>query len=162
ARIAITSDTALTPLGRGALVDKARREFHAAPLTSKVTPNVFIFAGHPGIGRRTMERLFLPTIYPAVPNMTFGPEFELPPFAGLADIYRAVRRELEDRFSLSAFEADLASFTAAPQNEQVAEILRSMQHFADLGQAVTIVVGHALYEDRGELKPWVSAFLAGA
>jgi hypothetical protein len=162
ARIAQTSETAVAPLGRGALVDKARREYHATAFTNKTAPNVFIFAGHAGIGRRTVQQLLLPKIYPAIPNIVFGPEFEMPPFAGLTDVYRAVRRELEDRFSLAAFETDLAAFNAMPLGDQVNEILRSMTHFADLGQAITLVVGHGLYEDRGELKPWVSALLNSA
>lgn len=150
------------PLGRGSLIDAARREYQAASFTHKRPPNVFLFSGHPGIGRRTVERLLLPTVYPASPDIRLGPEFELPPLAGLPDIYRAVRQEVEDHFSLRTFERALAAFTAAPLGDQVEEVWRSLEHFAELGQAVTIVVGYGLYEDRGGLKSWAEVFLDAA
>ena len=106
--------------------------------------------------------MLLSSIFPAMPNITFGPEFELPPYAGLADVYRALRRELEDHFSLKRFEADLDAFNGLTLQEQTEEILNAMVHFSDLGQAVTIVIGHGLYEDQGDLKPWVSPLLGGA
>lgn len=150
------------PLGRGGLVDGARREYQAAGFARKCAPNVLLFSGHPGVGRRTVERLLLPAVHPASPDIRLGPEFELPPLAGLPDIYRAMRQEIEDHFSLRAFEGALAKFTAEPLDEQVEEVWRSLEHFAELGQAVTVVVGYGLYEDRGELKPWAAAFLEAA
>jgi hypothetical protein len=62
ATIAEQSGTVLPPLGRGGLVDQARREYQASTFTNKVSPNVFVFSGHGGIGRRTVERLFLPKV----------------------------------------------------------------------------------------------------
>lgn len=162
AAMAEESGAVRPPLGRGGLVDGARREYQAAGFAHKRAPNVFLFSGHSGIGRRTVERLLLPAVYPAWPDIRLGPEFELPPLAGLADIYRAVRQEIEDHFSLKAFQGALARFTAAPLEEQVEEVWQSLEHFADLGQAVTIVVGYGLYEDRGEIKPWAQAFLEAA
>jgi tetratricopeptide (TPR) repeat protein len=162
AGMAEQSGTLVPPLGRGGLIDKARREYQAATFTNKVTPNLFLFSGHPGIGRRTVKRLLLPSIFPAISNMIYGPEFELPPHADLRDIYRAVREEIEDHFSLQKFEDALATFNDALPTDQVDEVLRSMTHFADLGQAVTIVVGYGLYEDRGHLKPWAATLLSAA
>ena len=150
------------PLGRGGLIDNARREFQAASFANKRAPSVFLLSGHPGIGRRTVERLLLPVLYPALPDIRLGPEFELPPQAGLTDIYRAVRQEIEDHFSLQEFERSLAKFMTLPFGEQVEEVWQSLEHFAELGQAVTIVVGYGLFEDRGELKPWAIAFLEAA
>ncbi|MCZ7891899.1 hypothetical protein O9X99_09455 [Agrobacterium salinitolerans] len=69
---------------------------------------------------------------------------------------------MEDHFSIKEFESALAAFNDASIDEQVDEILRSMRHFADLGQTVTIVIGLSLYEDRGELKPWAAALLSAA
>lgn len=162
ASMAELSGTILPPLGRGGLIDKARREYQNATFTNKVAPGLFLFAGHAGIGRRTVKRLLIPTLFPTRPEMNYGPEFELPPHADLSDIYRAVRQELEDHFSIKKFESALAAFNGASIDEQVDEILRSMCHFADLGQTVTIVIGLGLYEDRGELKPWAAALLSGA
>lgn len=162
AAMAEESGAVLPPQGRGGLVDGARREYQAASFANKRAPNVFLFSGHSGIGRRTVERLLLPAIYPTWPDIRLGPEFELPPQAGLADIYRAVRQEIEDHFSLKAFQGALARFTAAALEEQVEEVWQSLEHFAELGQAVTIAVGYGLYEDRGEIKPWAQAFLEAA
>jgi hypothetical protein len=162
ASMAELSGTILPPLGRGGLIDKARREYQNATFTNKVAPGLFLFAGHAGIGRRTVKRLLIPTLFPTRPEMNYGPEFELPPHAALGDIYRAVRQELEEHFSIKEFESALAAFNDASIDEQVDEILRSMCHFADLGQTVTIVIGLGLYEDRGELKPWAVALLSAA
>jgi hypothetical protein len=159
AGIAEQSGTVVPPLGRGGAVDIARREFQSATFTNKSAPNVFVFSGHPGIGRRTLERILLSAIFPAYPDITLGPEFDLPPHADLRDLYRAVREELEDHFSLSAFEDALAKFNESSPDEQAEEILFSLQHFADLGQATTFVVGHGLHEDRGDLKPWATTLL---
>lgn len=156
------SGTILPPLGRGSLIDKARREYQNATYTNKTAPGLFLFAGHAGIGRRTVKRLLIPTLFPTRPEMNYGPEFELPPHADLGDIYRAVRQELEDHFSIKEFRSAFAAFNEASIDEQVNEILRSMCHFADLGQTVTIVIGLSLYEDRGELKPWAAALLSAA
>lgn len=163
AAMAEETGTVPPPLGRGGLVDSARRQYQAASFSHKRPPSIFLFSGHSGIGRRTVERLLLPAVLPAWPDIRFGPEFELPPLAGLSDIYRAVRQEIEDHFSLRGFEGALAKFIVAPLGEQVNEVWQSLEHFAELGQAVTIVVGYGLYEDRGDLKPWAAAFLeAGA
>jgi hypothetical protein len=157
--LASISSTAIQPLGRGTLVDQARRELLSATFTTKASPNAFVFAGHAGIGRRTVEKQFLQKAFPAMPELAFGPEFELPQFADLSDIYRAIRREIEDHFSLKAFEDDLAKFLSQTVESQVQEIVASLSHFATLGQAVTIVTGSGLYEDRGILRPWVPILL---
>lgn len=162
ADMAEESGVLLPPLGRGGLVDAARREYQATSFAHKRAPNVFLFTGHPGIGRRTVERLLLPAVYPALPDIRLGPEFELPPLASLLDIYRAVRQEVEDHFSLRTFEGALSKFMAMPLDEQVEEVWQSLEHFAELNQAVTIVVGYGLYEDKGELKPWAATFLNAA
>lgn len=153
--VAASAPTALQPFGRGALIDQVRRELQTATFTTRETPNVFIFAGNAGIGRRTVEHAFLQRAFPSLPELGFGPIFDLPQFADMPDLYRAVRRELEDHFSLDTFKADLEKFQSLSLFDQVSEIVNSMLHFADLGQAVTIVTGNGLYEDKGVLKPWV-------
>jgi Flp pilus assembly protein TadD len=162
AGMAEESGARLPPLGRGGLVDSARREYQAVSFSNKRPPNVFLFSGHAGIGRRTVERLMLPAVLPAAPDLRKGPEFELPPLANLSDIYRAIRQEIEGHISLASFEGALAKFTDAPLDQQVEEIWKSLEYFSNLGQAITIVVGQGLYEDRGVLKPWAAAFLNAA
>lgn len=160
ATLAEQSGTVLPALGRGGLVDNVRREFQNTAFLNKIAPNIFVISGQSGIGRRTVEKLVLPALFPSNSEINFGPEFDLPPHSDLSDIYRAIRQEVEPSFSLKEFETSLGTFNALPLADQATEVWKSMEHFASLGQAVTIVVGYGLYEDRGDLKSWASAFLA--
>lgn len=141
--------------GRGALVDKARAEVADAVVRTGQTPNVFILAGNSGIGRRTFCRKFLAEAFPGSPELSFGPEFQLPQFADLADIYRALRQEIETGLSLTALGDDIRAFGDAAVSVQADEVVRKLTHFGELGQAVMIVTGNGIYEDRGYLKAWV-------
>lgn len=141
--------------GRGALVDSAVGLVGDVVLRTEQTPNVLVLAGNPGIGRRTFSRKFLAEAFPGTPELSYGPDFLLPQFADLADLYRALRQEIETDLPLSAIAADLRAFAAAPVTAQANEVTRRLSHFADLGQAVTVVTGNGIYEDKGYLKPWV-------
>ena len=140
--------------GRGALVDAARREHEEIVLKYSDSPNVFIIAGNSGIGRRTIEREYFRAKFPALPLITYGPSFPLAQFADLQDLYRALRQELDVRFTPDQFKEDLALFNEMDVEQQAAEIVRNLEHFAKLGQAVTFVTGNGIYEDRGTLKAW--------
>lgn len=141
--------------GRGALVDAAVALVNDVVLRTEQTPNVLVLAGPLGIGRRTFNRRLLTEAFPATPELGFGPEFVLPQFADLADIYRALRQEVETDLPLHSIGDDLRAFGAAALHEQAQEIARRLAHFAELGQAVMIVTGNGIFEDRGFLKPWV-------
>lgn len=140
--------------GRGALVDSAIGLIGEVTLRTEQRPNVHIVAGNTGIGRRTFVRKFLGEAFPGTPELSFGPDFLLPQFADLADLYRALRQEIETDLPLSAMESDLKAFSDAPIVTQAEEVTRRLFHFGDLGQAVTIITGNGIYEDRGYLKPW--------
>jgi hypothetical protein len=141
--------------GRGALVDSAVGLVGDVVLRTEQTPNVLVLAGNTGIGRRTFSRKFLAEAFPSTPELSYGPDFLLPQFADLADLYRALRQEIETDLPLSAIAADLRAFAAAPVTAQADEVTRRLSHFADLGQAVTVITGNGIYEDRGYLKSWV-------
>jgi hypothetical protein len=145
-------------LGRGALLDEMYTDFQDASLTAGDTPNVLVFGGNDGIGRRTIVGEFLPKAYPALPDLMVGPVFELPQFADLADIYRSLRQEIEPQFSYTEFRSDLGAFQALSLDEQTAEVILSLCRFGDLGQSVTLVTGNGIFEDRGFLKSWVPGF----
>lgn len=140
--------------GRGALVDQAVGMIGDVVLRTEQTPNVLVIAGNSGIGRRTFCRKFLIEAFPAAPELSYGPDILLPQFADLADLYRALREEIETSLPLSEAAADLAAYTSATIDVQASEIVRKLAHFADLGQAVTIISGNGIYEDKGFLKPW--------
>lgn len=143
--------------GRGALVDAAVNAVNDVVLRTELTPNVLVLAGALGIGRRTFNRRVLQGAFPATPELHFGPEFVLPQFADLADLYRSLRQEVETELPLSSIGDDLRAFGEAPIHEQAREVARRLAHFAELGQAVTIVTGNGIFEDKGFLKPWSAA-----
>jgi tetratricopeptide (TPR) repeat protein len=156
----ILAVTAMSPqrgsaYGRGPFVDAAKREVQDTFLNSKELPNIFVFAGNVGIGRRTVARELMEDAFPATPELNYGPEFQLPQFADLDDIYRALRQEIEPQFSLKKFQADLAAFNAMSVEARAIEVATNISHFGKLGQAVTVVTGNGIYEERGILKPWV-------
>lgn len=140
--------------GRGTLIDKARAEIASIIVKTEDTPNVFVLGGNTGIGRRTYSRKMLAEAFPAKPELNFGPEFQLPQFADLADLYRALRQEIETSLSLTAMGRDIRAFSEAPIKEQVKEIVLKLSHFGELGQAVTFVTGNGIFEESGYLKPW--------
>jgi hypothetical protein len=143
--------------GRGDLVDKAVNQVGEIVLRTEETPNVFVLAGTTGIGRRTFSRKFLIAAFPGTPELHYGPEFLLPQFADLADLYRALRQEIETDLPLSGIAEDLAAFAAASVDVQSEEVALRLSHFAELGQAVTVVTGNGIFLDKGYLKPWAPA-----
>lgn len=145
--------------GRGALIDQSLSRISELVVRTEKTPNAFVFAGNTGIGRRSLFRKMVPEAFPASPNLIYGPEIILPQFADLADVYRALRQEIEVDLPLDKFEEDARYFRSAKIDAQVDEVVRKMSHFSELGQAVTILTGNGIYEERGYLKPWMAPLL---
>lgn len=123
-------------LGRGGLIDTAVNSIHDVVLRTEQTPNVLVLAGPLGIGRRTFNRRLLTQAFPASPELVFGPEFVLPQFADLADIYRALRQEVETDLPLHSIGEDLRAFSEAALPDQAQEVGRRLAHFAELGQVL--------------------------
>jgi tetratricopeptide (TPR) repeat protein len=146
---------AIPVIGRGAFVDLASQRLMLNVADTQRTPNVFIFAGLGGIGRRTAGRQFLEQTLPSLPDLSIGPEFQLPQFADLADLYRKLRENIETDFSVDNFQRDLEHFRTLEIGAQLDEIVKCTTYFGDLGQAVFIATGSGLFEDRGSLKTWV-------
>jgi len=141
--------------GRGDLIDTAVNQTGEIVLETEQPPNVFVLAGTAGIGRRTFGRKFLTTAFPSFPELHYGPEFLLPQFADLADLYRALRQEIETDLPLLGITKDFEVFAAAPVETQAKEVILRLTHFAELGQAVTAVTGNGIFQDKGYLKFWV-------
>jgi hypothetical protein len=145
----------VTPYGRGGLIDLTVRRWSESILINNRSPNVLIFSGVNGIGRRTVARMFLEKALPnSYRGLLAGPEFELPHFADLDDIFRAVSQELDSAFSVEKFSEDLVLFRQMDVEQRVHEILSKMSHFFELGQSVILVSDFAIFEDRGTLKTW--------
>lgn len=141
--------------GRGTLIDKAQAQIAEAILRTEQSPNVFVLGGNRGIGRRTFAQKLLAEAFPAEPQLGYGPRFFLPQFADLADIYRVLRQEIETGLTHESMRDDVQVFAQAPIEEQAAEVERRLAHFAELGQAATVISGNGIFEDRGYLKAWV-------
>lgn len=142
--------------GRGALVDRSMQQVADIVLRTEHSPNIFIFAGNTGIGRRTFSRSLLANAFPSWPSINYGPEFLLPQFADLADLYRALRQETVAGIELSEALVDFKAFSNADMSQQIDEILLLLTHFSHLHQAVTIVSGSGIFDDLGYLKPWAA------
>ncbi len=140
--------------GRGTLIDNARAQIANVLLHTEEMPNVLVLGGNTGIGRRTFGRRILEEAFPATPELNFGPEFQLPQFADLADLYRALRQEIETSLTFTAMREDIRAFGEAPINMQVKETVQKLLHFGELDQAVTFVTGNGIFEESGYLKPW--------
>ena len=140
--------------GRGTLIDTARANLADELLRSGEMPNVLVLGGNTGIGRRTFCRKLLLEAFPGTPELNFGPEFQLPQFADLADLYIALRQEMQTSLSFSEMEEDLRLFGEASNILQAEEIVRRLTYFAELGQGVTVVTGNGVFDERGYLKSW--------
>ena len=140
--------------GRGDLVDMAVNQIGEIVLRTEETPNIIVLAGTAGIGRRTFSRKFLTSAFPSAPELQYGPEFLLPQFADLADLYLALRQEIETDLPLSGTTSDIEALAAASIEAQCQEVTLRLKHFAELGQAVTVVTGNGIFQDKGYLKPW--------
>ena len=143
-------------IGRGHLLDTATQYLMEAVARTQQSPNVFSFAGIAGIGRRTFSRFFVEQAFPALPNLKYGPELNLPQFADLADLYRGLREHIESSLLFSDFEKSSAIFREMSIEDQVVEVVNSLRYFADLGQAVFVITGSGLFEDAGDPKVWVN------
>jgi hypothetical protein len=137
---AIASPVADRIFGRGQLEDSLRRLFNEKrrQLGGARTANIIVASGIAQIGRETVLRSSLPKLFPGLPNIAGGPALELPTWADMRDVYRAVRENVEDPFSLESYEKDLRIFENLDEDKQVEEITSSLSHFGDIGEAVIL------------------------
>lgn len=146
--------------GRGALIDQMSGQYLTSTVSNKVKPNILVFGGHEGIGRRTVAKEVLKRTNPALPDVNFGPEFALPQFADLEDVYRSLRQEISDGMSIETLSAESEAFRSLNQEAQVSEVCRCLGYFGKLNQAVWLISGNGIFEDRGTLKSWVPALFS--
>ncbi len=154
--VAADSTTLNEPVGRGGLTDDIVESLNGRLLRHDTYPNIFIFGGHTGIGRRTVKAKLLKQAFTGLPEINYGPELELPQFGDSVDLYRKLRNELEENLSQVGYEADEAAFIELGNAEKAQELARGISVFGEMGQAVTIVSGNGIFEDKGILKSWAS------
>lgn len=139
-------------IGRGKLLDEATRLYFEK---SKFHPNIFMFAGLVGIGRRTFCDEFLKHVFSTNPSLARGPEIILPQFADLAELWRGLRDEIENERTPQEYEASWLAFNKLKDGDKIEEIANSISYFGNLNQAVRVVIGNGLFNDDGTLKYWV-------
>jgi hypothetical protein len=140
--------------GRGQLIDLLNQQIKEVAYRTSDSPNVFVFAGINGIGRRTVAHQLMEHAFSGNPEITFGPEFSLSQYADLADIYRMIRQEVDSNFSIATFTRELRAFDDLSEEARLDEVCRGLSHFTSLGQGMTIATGNGIFEDRGNLKSW--------
>jgi len=144
-------------LGRGVLQDAIQRRFNMKrrELGGLTNPNIILASGVEQIGRETFTKNTLPQLYSGIPNIARGPILDLPTWADIKDVYRAIREIVEDPFDLDRFEQDLGFFISLDESKQVEELTRSLTHFDELGEAVIIRAPSFIYDQNGRLRTWV-------
>lgn len=141
-------------IGRGALVDSATEEVYRNSRGAEL-PNLIFVPGIVGIGRRSVLRELLKKTYPTLPNLLAGPEFLLPQFADLGDMYRALHQEMENGFTMEEFQRAWEDFNNLQEANKIKSMSQCIEHFSSLGEAVTFVSGNLIFTDDGTLKSWV-------
>lgn len=148
-------------VGRGGTLDRVERLVAAHLQRRRTHPNVYVFSGISGIGRRTFSAYYLRRSLGAEANLPFGPVLPLSAQAELIDIYRALRLEIDSNISPAVLSAEQSYFNSLSESDQINEINRVLCHFTRLGQAVTIITAAGLFEDGATPKSWVASFLSG-
>lgn len=148
-------------VGRGAALDRAERLVAMHLQRHRSNPNIFIFPGISGIGRRTFAAYYLRKALGSEANLPFGPILTLSAQAELIDLYRGLRGEIDPFISAEDLGLDQARFVELSLSEQIAEIVRVMGHFTHLGQAITVVTAAGFFEDAATPKIWVAPLLRG-
>jgi len=93
-------------------------------------------------------------------SLPYGPTLPLSPQADLADLHQALRTEISPTMERDVALRERAAFQELPLAEQIKEVVRLMDYFAQLGQAVTIISAGGFFEDRGDPKDWVIPLLS--
>lgn len=141
--------------GRGQLIDQISGQYLTNTVVNNISPNVIVLGGYEGIGRRTLSKKLLEVTHPALSEIGYGPEFPLPQFSDLEDIYRALRQEINDEMSAEEIIKEGEHFRELNQEEKITEVCRCLSYFGKMNQAVWIISGNGIFEDRGTLKSWV-------
>lgn len=162
--VMLEPDRGLSPaapkvVGRGAALDKAERLVAVHLQRRRSMPNVYVFAGISGIGRRTFSTYYLRRALSTEASLPFGPVIQLSTQAELVDIYRAVRIEIDPAIQPAEMAADQTAFQELPLELQVAEVVRAAAHFGNLGQALTLISSAGFFEDRATPKSWLPFLL---
>lgn len=140
-------------VGREKLLRRAELDVLTAPAKLGRPIQHLVLCGLPGMGRTTTaKQIFSNTFRSMRPA---GPVFELPDMAEAVDLYLRLKEDLDGVMRKEELSDQTDSFLRLEVPQQVSLILRSLMHWADLNQVVTIKTRWGLRDRTRKLKPWL-------
>lgn len=139
-------------VGRGADKDKFSEHLFRK---SKLTPQVLVFYGLQGIGRRTFAKDVLDSVY----NLRLGPIFELDSTESMVDLYVKVLDDISEIKSKAALSDHIEAFQKITLEEQTDEIIHLLQEYSEYKIAPCILDNGSLLDANGKYKPEFRALM---
>ncbi|PEU28642.1 toll/interleukin-1 receptor domain-containing protein [Bacillus wiedmannii] len=133
-------------VGRGA--DKDRFSEHLFR-KSKSTPQVLVFYGLQGIGRRTFAKDVLDNVY----NLRLGPIFELDSTEAMVDLYVKILDDIGEIKLKTALSDHIEAFQKINLEEQTDEIIHLLKEYSEYKIAPCILDNGTLLDVNGKYKP---------
>ncbi|MGJ4897690.1 TIR domain-containing protein [Bradyrhizobium oligotrophicum] len=147
-------------IGRGKTLDRLERIAADHVARKRRSPNAYFLTGFRGVGRRTFAAYFMRSALSTDANLTFGPTLALSGSADLIDLFQSLRTEISPVIPTTEAIRERKTFEDLSLANQVAEVIRLIDHFSRLGQAVTVVSAGGFFEDSGAPKDWVLPLLS--
>ncbi|MGD6857154.1 TIR domain-containing protein [Bacillus infantis] len=133
-------------VGRG--LDKDKFSEHLFRKT-KSTPQVLVFYGLQGIGRRTFARDILMSVY----NLRLGPIFELDSAEHLVDLYVKVLDDIGEIKTKKDLSEHIGVFQQITLEEKTDELIRLFQEYSQYKIAPCILDNGSLLDLNGQYRP---------
>lgn len=132
-------------VGRGSERDKFSQ--HLFRVTKKA-PQVLVFYGLHGIGRRTFAKDILENIY----NLRLGPIFEIDSTESLIDFYVKVLDDVSDELNQRDLANHIEAFEKVNLDQQTDEIIRLLQEYSEYKIAPCILDNGGLLNEHGQYR----------
>ncbi|SFI64504.1 Tetratricopeptide repeat-containing protein [Phyllobacterium sp. CL33Tsu] len=140
-------------VGRETLLRQIELEVLGAPAKVGMPLQHIVLAGLPGMGRSTLANNVIENSFSAM--RPAGPIFDLPDMSEAVDIYLRIKEDLDGVMSKAEIESQIAMFQTLDVEKQVDYILKSLSHWAELNQVITLRTRWGLRDRSRRLKVWV-------
>ena len=132
-------------VGRGTDLDKFSEHLFKK---SKTVPQVLVFYGLQGIGRRTFAKDVLENVY----SLRLGPIFEIDSTESLTDLYLKVLDDVEEVSTKKELAEHINAFEQADIDQQTEEIVRLFTNYSDYKISPCILDNGGLLNTYGHYK----------
>jgi hypothetical protein len=146
--------------GRGEELDKAEARFGEFLVEHRYAPNVLLITGNARIGRRSFARDLLSRLFPQFLSLRIGPVILLNERGEITDLYRRLRDHIDARRSLEELTKSHEEFSRLTDDAKIAEVRASLQHFANLDEAIFVVSAGGLFSDEQTFITWVDDLIS--